>query len=111
MSGVSRSGWREHQDAGDAFNALEGKRALLCQFAAPALAPREHLAVARLRLREASFGSGDVPVYVIRHAPDFVVGALQYFGQREFDVLGDALDLCEALRADPLRGTAEERFR
>ena len=88
----------QNQHAGEPFDSLQGDGALPFEFVAAAVAPRHRFGVAGFGPGETPLGAGGSFVPVLGGAPDFQVDALQRLGQRQFDMIGDALDLRLAFR-------------
>ena len=62
------------------------------EFADSSFASCRRFAVSGVGLGEASFGAGDLLLHLVCGAPDLLVYAEEDFGERDFDVLGDAFD-------------------
>jgi hypothetical protein len=99
---IQRFAFRVGEDkrAGQPLDALQRDRPLAAELLAPPLPPCQYLCMAGFGLGQTPLGPGGLMFQFVIDAADLVVDPLEHLGQGQLDVLGYAVDLRQALRAD-----------
>jgi len=91
------------KDTGELLDCLKRECPLAFKIRPAAITAGQHLRMACLRLREPAFGAGKLLLHVGGRATDLLVRSLEQFGQRQFDVRANPLDLGESVLARILK--------
>src|SRR5579884_3999196 len=91
------------QNARDALDALERERLLPLDLLAAALSSEHQLLMPGFGLGQAALGALVAPSNRVGQLPDLLVGALDQLGERDLDVLGNAVQLGQPLGANLLQ--------